>query len=96
VVDGALFLWDDGTPRAMAARNRPTPNGECVSYVYTPPEHRNHGFASAVVARLSQKILDDGKSFCTLFTDLSNPTSNWRTSWTSNSATGRTDRRGHL
>jgi len=44
--------------------------------VYTPPEHRNRGYASAVVARLSQAILDGGKSFCTLFTDLGNPTSN--------------------
>ncbi len=76
VSDGTLFLWVDETPRAMAARNRPTPTGECISYVYTPPEHRNHGYASAVVARLSQKILDEDKSFCTLYTDLGNPTSN--------------------
>jgi len=76
VADRTLFLWDDGTPRAMAARNRPTPSGECISYVYTPPEQRNHGYASAVVARLSQTILDEGKAFCTLFTDLGNPTSN--------------------
>jgi hypothetical protein len=76
VADRTLFLWDDGTPRAMAARNRPTPNGECISYVYTPPEQRNNGYASAVVARLSQTILGEGKSFCTLFMDLGNPTSN--------------------
>jgi hypothetical protein len=76
VADRTLFFWDDGVPRAMAARNRPTVNGECVSYVYTPPEHRNRGYASAVVARLSQTMLDEGRSFCTLFTDLGNPTSN--------------------
>lgn len=76
VAAGTLFFWDDGAPRAMAARNRPTANGECVSSVYTPPEHRNYGYASAIVARLSQQILDDGKSFCTLFTDLGNSTSN--------------------
>jgi predicted GNAT family acetyltransferase len=29
-----------------------------------------------VVARLSQQILNDGKQFCTLYTDLANPTSN--------------------
>lgn len=76
VTERTLFLWDDGVPRAMAARNRPTLNGECISHVYTPPEQRNRGYASAVVARLSQRILDEGKSFCTLFTDLGNPTSN--------------------
>lgn len=76
VAAGTLFFWEDGLPRAMAARNRPTATGECISFVYTPREYRNHGYASAVVARLSQQILEEGKSFCTLFTDLGNPTSN--------------------
>ena len=74
--EGRLFLWKDNAPRSMAARTRPTQNGECISAVYTPPEYRGHGYASAVVAALSQRILDDGKAFCTLFTDLANPTSN--------------------
>ncbi len=73
---GELFLWDDGGPRSMAARTRPTAHGECIGFVYTPPEHRNHGYASATVAALSQTVLDSGKHFCTLFTDLANPTSN--------------------
>jgi predicted GNAT family acetyltransferase len=60
----------------MAARTRPTPRGESISYVYTPPEHRRRGYATAVVARLSQEILDEGKQFCSLYTDLSNATSN--------------------
>ncbi len=77
VATRTLYFWAvDGTPRSMAARTRPTPHGESVSFVYTPREHRNRGYASAVVARLSQTILDGGKEFCTLFTDLSNPTSN--------------------
>jgi hypothetical protein len=76
VMGGKLFLWVDGAPVSMAARSRPTPHGEAVSLVYTPPGKRRNGYASAVVARLSQMILRDGKEFCTLFTDLSNPTSN--------------------
>ena len=40
------------------------------------PEHRKRGYASAVVASLSQRVLGDGKDFCTLVTDLANPTSN--------------------
>lgn len=73
---GALFFWVDGEPVSMAARSRPTPHGESVGLVYTPPERRRRGYATALVAQLSQRILDDGRQFCTLHTDLSNPSSN--------------------
>jgi predicted GNAT family acetyltransferase len=73
---GHLFVWDHDGPRSMATRNRPTAHGEAISLVFTPPEHRRRGYATAVVAKLSQLLLDDGNEFCTLYTDLSNPTSN--------------------
>jgi predicted GNAT family acetyltransferase len=49
--------------------------------VYTPPELRGHGYATAVTAELSRRLLDgrlfDGRRrFCFLYTDLANPTSN--------------------
>jgi uncharacterized protein len=44
--------------------------------VYTPPEHRRKGYASACVATLSQTLLNQGYKYCFLFTDLANPTSN--------------------
>jgi predicted GNAT family acetyltransferase len=53
-----------------------TPNGTRIGPVYTPPRHRGHGYASAVVAAASQAQLDEGLAFCFLFTDLANPTSN--------------------
>ncbi len=73
---GRLVFWMDPHPVSMATRTRPTPNTECVSFVFTPPELRGKGYASALVAALSQHILNSGKSRVTLFTDLSNPTSN--------------------
>jgi len=73
---GKLAVWDDGGMVSIAGSSRGTPNGATISAVYTPPEHRGHGYASACVAALSQWLLDDGKHFCTLYTDLSNPTSN--------------------
>lgn len=76
VKKGALFFWVDGEPMSMAARSRPTSHGEAISFVYTPPGQRRRGYATSVVVCLSQKILDDGKRFCTLYTDLSNATSN--------------------
>lgn len=75
--DGHLYVWDDGgAVLTMAAITRPTPNGICINYVYTPPAHRKQGLASACVATLSQRMLDQGFSFCTLFTDEDFPTSN--------------------
>jgi predicted GNAT family acetyltransferase len=75
---GNLFVWQDQTGRVvtLAARSRPTRHGATVNAVYTPPELRGKGYASNCVAALSQLILDSGKRFAALFTDLSNPTSN--------------------
>jgi predicted GNAT family acetyltransferase len=72
----ALGVWDDDGAVSMAAVSRPTPNGISISLVYTPPEKRGRGYASACVAALSERQLDSGKRFCTLFADLANPTSN--------------------
>lgn len=55
---------------------RPTKNGISVSGVFTPKELRGRGYASILVALTSQKMLDQGKKFCFLYTDVSNPTSN--------------------
>jgi uncharacterized protein len=71
-----LYLWDDEEPRTLAGFTGPTPHGIRVGPVYTPPEHRTRGYASACVAALSQLLLDRGYRFCFLYTDLTNPTSN--------------------
>lgn len=68
--------WDNGQPVAMITSTRPTPNGVCVTWVYTPPNLRGWGYASALTAAISQELLDSGKKFCFLYTDMSNPTSN--------------------
>ena len=71
-----LAVWEDDEPVALAGATGPTPNGIRIGAVYTPPERRRRGYASALVAALSQHQLDAGKRFCFLFTDLGNPTSN--------------------
>jgi uncharacterized protein len=71
-----ILLWEDGGPRSMAASSGDTPNGSRVGYVYTPSEWRRRGYASACVAALSRQIIEGGRRFCFLYTDLSNPTSN--------------------
>jgi predicted GNAT family acetyltransferase len=71
-----ILLWEDGEPVSLACAGSTTPHGIRVGPVYTPPERRGRGYASACVAALSQLELDAGHRFCFLFTDLANPTSN--------------------
>jgi len=71
-----LYLWEDGEPVSMAGHIAATPHGDRIGAVYTPPEKRRRGYAGACVARLSQLLLDQGRRFCFLYTDLANPTSN--------------------
>jgi uncharacterized protein len=73
---GRVFVWCDPEPVSMAGWAGPTPNGARVNFVYTPPPFRGRGYASACVAALSQGLLDSGRRFTCLFTDLGNPTSN--------------------
>lgn len=74
---GNVFVWaDGGQPVAMAMKSRPLESSISVNAVYTPPENRRNGYATALVARLSQHLLDLGYEFINLSTDLENPTSN--------------------
>ena len=73
---GWVFVWEDGEPVSTALKTRPTENGMSVGGVYTPPELRGKGYATSCVAELSRHILQSGKKFCTLYTNLANPTSN--------------------
>ncbi len=77
LAEGGLVLWWDGDrPVSLAGFGGPTPNGIRVGPVYTPPELRGRGYATACVAVLTQQLLDSGRRFVFLFTDLANPTSN--------------------
>jgi GNAT superfamily N-acetyltransferase len=71
------YLWvDEGRPVSLAGAGGLTPNGIRVGPVYTPPELRGRGYASNLVAEVSQLQLDSGRTFVFLFTDLANPTAN--------------------
>ena len=73
---GGFLLWDDGETVSLAGYGGRTPNGIRIGPVYTPPEQRGRGYASALVAALSRERLAAGNRFCFLYTDLANPTSN--------------------
>lgn len=70
-------FWEiGGHPVAMAGYGGQTATGVRINWVFTPPENRGKGYASALVATLSQVLLDEGRKFCFLYTDLANPTAN--------------------
>ena len=73
---GNAFLWIDEEPVCMTFRERAHEDGISIGYVYTPEQFRNRGYATNLVASVSQLSLDTEYSYCSLFTDLANPTSN--------------------
>ncbi|MFV2001193.1 MAG: GNAT family N-acetyltransferase [Acidimicrobiia bacterium] len=72
-----FWLWQvAGLPVSMSGHSGPTRSGIRVGPVYTRPEHRGKGFATALVADQSSALLASGYRFCFLYTDLANATSN--------------------
>jgi predicted GNAT family acetyltransferase len=74
---GGGWLWEvDGVPVSHAAF-RPTPiRSARIAPVYTPAEHRGRGYAAALVAGLSRRLLAQGRSPLYLYADSANPTAN--------------------
>lgn len=74
---GAMWLWDDlGAPVSVAGSSPVLAGMARIGPVYTPPELRGRGYASAVTAAASADALARGADEVLLYTDLANPTSN--------------------
>jgi GNAT superfamily N-acetyltransferase len=75
--EGRILVWEDisGKPVSLVGASQPAYGVSRVGPVYTPPNDRGRGFASAAVAEVSRRILAQGARAC-LFTDQANPTSN--------------------
>ena len=73
---GRFLWWDADEPVSIVGYTGPTPHGMRIGPVYTPPELRGRGYGSACTAAVSQWLLDGGREFVFLYTDLGNPTSN--------------------
>lgn len=76
VAQRLIWLWESSERVAMAGYTKPIAGVSRIGHVYTPPEHRTHGYAAACTAAISQVALDDGARRCCLYTQLSNPVSN--------------------
>lgn len=74
---GAIWLWEDGgSVVSLAGRTPPVAGVVRVGPVYTPPDRRGHGYASALTAAVCADAVERGATAVTLFTDAANPTSN--------------------
>ena len=72
-----FWLWETaGEPVTMVGAGGETPHGIRIGPVYTPPPHRGLGYASNLTAVVSQALLDEGRRFCFLYTNLANGTAN--------------------
>ncbi|MGH9007508.1 MAG: GNAT family N-acetyltransferase [Acidimicrobiales bacterium] len=72
---GELWIWEDQEIVSMAGVTPPV-SGVCrIGPVYTPPELRGRGYASALVAAMAAAVRGRGER-CMLYTDLANPISN--------------------
>lgn len=72
----SLYIWQDQVPVSLVGTSLTFAGNGMVQSVYTPPEHRKKGYASAAVAAVSQILLDRGCKSCYLSTNLKNATSN--------------------
>ena len=70
---GQFWIWDDAGAVAFAGWTDAPPDAARVAPVYTPPRARGRGYATALVAALSQALLDEGRQRLFLITDLANP-----------------------
>jgi GNAT superfamily N-acetyltransferase len=74
---GGILVWEAaGRPVSIAAVTRQVAGMLRIGPVYTPPELRGSGYASAVTAAVSLRAREAGAEEVLLYTDLANPTSN--------------------
>ena len=77
VAGAGELLWEvGGGPVAQASAQVVTAGMSRIGPVYTPPEHRCHGFAAAVTAAAVRWAQERGARHVLLHTDLANPTTN--------------------
>jgi len=77
IEEGGYWLWEvDDRAVSMTGSSAAPPDGTRIGPVYTPPAERGHGYATALVAHVSDVALERGRRACYLHTDLANATSN--------------------
>lgn len=76
VEQGAFRVWDDGEVVAHAGFTNAAPGTARIAPVYTAPDSRRRGYATALVAGLARELLACGNQALFLTTDAANRTAN--------------------
>ena len=71
--EGDLYVWDNSGAKTILSLSGRAGKGVRISGVYTPPEFRGSGYASAAVAALSHAKLSNGRDFVVLNVTDGNP-----------------------
>jgi GNAT superfamily N-acetyltransferase len=75
ISSGGFWIWDDGGPVCIVGVKPRAEGVARIGPVYTPPERRGAGYATACVAHASRMLVAEGLR-CVLYTQLANPTAN--------------------
>lgn len=71
-----LWVWAvAGAPVAVVNGRPTTPVSARIGPVYTPPDRRGNGYATALVAHVATTLLAEGHERVVLYADVANPTS---------------------
>ena len=76
IADRGLWVWDDDGPACAVGATLPISGVSRIHYVYSPPERRRRGYATAAVASVSAHLLAAEAATCVLYAQLTNPTAN--------------------
>ncbi|NBJ69738.1 MULTISPECIES: GNAT family N-acetyltransferase [Clostridia] len=78
ITEQSAFFWRVNDQLVSKVnRSRTTRNGATINAVFTPDRFKGNGYVTNAVAVLSQQLLNKGYQFCSLYTDVSNPISNY-------------------
>jgi predicted GNAT family acetyltransferase len=69
-----MLLWDDDGPACLVGWSPRELDIVRIAPVYTPPERRGRGYASAAVAEASARLLAEDLDAVILLADRDNPT----------------------
>jgi predicted GNAT family acetyltransferase len=73
VAQGRLWLWETDAPVAMVGHTPTVAGVTRIAPVWTPPEHRRRGYATAATADVAARLRPAGE--VVLYADNANPTS---------------------
>lgn len=71
--EGDLYIWDNHGAKTILSLSGRAGKSIRITGVYTPPEFRGNGYASAAVAALSNAKLSNGRDFVVLSVTDGNP-----------------------